>query len=115
MPGELPAPVIPPVAPAAPVPGEPSGAAAYRPTFSEPSPSATLTELSRRSPRPEGAAGAGSPVHDPLAAAFGDLEPEADGQRDPKTVQGNLSSFRTAVQRARADASVARPAGEPRT
>ncbi len=115
MPGELPAPVIPPVAPAAPVPGEPGGAAAYRPTFSEPSPSATLTELSRRSPRPEGAAGAGSPVHDPLAAAFGDLEPEADGQRDPKTVQGNLSSFRTAVQRARADASVARCAGEPRT
>lgn len=110
MSGELPPPVIPLVAPPAPGPGEPGPAAGYLPTFAEPTATAAPAELTRRAPRRIGT----EQADDPLTAAFADVERDAAGHRDPKAVQGNLSSFRSAVQRARADASSVRPIDEPR-
>jgi signal transduction histidine kinase len=77
----------------------------YTPTFAPPSQDAPGTgQLSARTPRPA------SDSPDPLATAFGGEAPEqpsdpSAARRDAQSVRTNLSSFRSAVQRARGDAT----------
>jgi hypothetical protein len=110
-------PVVPPVvepepAPTSwqlPVPAESLKALAadfgYTPTFAPPPQDAAGTEqLTARTPRPA------SDSPDPLATAFGGEAPEqpqdpSAAHRDAQSVRTNLSSFRSAVQRARGDAT----------
>lgn len=77
----------------------------YTPTFAAQAQDVPGTgQLTARTPRPA------SDSPDPLATAFGGEAPEQPSdptaaRRDAQSVRTNLSSFRSAVQRARGDAT----------